>query len=271
MARAGAALRITMPIKARVDMLSTGIRTPVGIKILGPDLSVIEGLGTQIENIVNQTPHTLSVFADKVNTGYYLDIVVNRRAAARYGLTVRDVETIVESAVGGQNLTTTIEGRERYPVNVRYPRELRQDVEHTFWLLYLLGYNLSIAVWVGVIALAGLDAETGVVMLLYLNLAYKQYAEEGRLKTRADLNEAIMHGAVKRIRPKIMTVAVILAGLAPVMFSTGAGSDVMKRIAAPMIGGVVTSTILELLIYPAIFALWKGRGLAKADTGDAAA
>ncbi|WP_243368655.1 efflux RND transporter permease subunit [Fundidesulfovibrio soli] len=403
----------TMPIKARIDMLSTGIRTPVGIKILGPDLAEIEKIGTRLEEVVKQVPHTRSVFADKVNTGYYLDISVKRQAAARYGLTVADVQDIVESAIGGRNLTTVILGRERYPVNVRYPRELRQDVETirallvpvqgsgpggeeagprmgvppaprrmlqvplgelanikvtngpsmikseggmptayvyidfsgtdvggyvnslkkavaenvqpqmpagyrlvwsgeyenmvstqerlemvipltifiifmllyintkslastcivllavpfslvgSFWLLYLLGYNMSIAVWVGIIALAGLDAETGVVMLLYLQLAYKQWQDEGRLKTQADLREAVEHGAVKRIRPKIMTVAVILAGLLPVMFSTGAGSDVMKRIAAPMIGGVVTSTILELLLYPAIFALWKGRGLAK--------
>jgi len=399
----------TMPIKARVDMLSTGIRTPVGIKIMGPDLAEIERIGTQLENVINPVPHTRSVFADKVNTGYYLDIVVKRDAAARYGLSVQDVETIIESAVGGQNLTTTIEGRERYPVNVRYPRELRGDLSQirqvlvpvmqeaqasqeakpqmatllparrllqvplgeladvrvtsgptmvksegglptayvyidfsdidvgsyvnsvkkvvaaqvqlpsgyrlvwsgeyenmvstqerlqfvipltifiiflliyfntrsfpstcivllavpfslvgSFWFLYLLGYNLSIAVWVGIIALAGLDAETGVVMLLYLNLAYNQWDMEGRLKTRADLNDAVMHGAVKRIRPKVMTVAVILAGLVPVMFATGAGSDVMKRIAAPMVGGVVTSTILELILYPAIFAIWKGRKL----------
>jgi len=399
----------TMPIKARVDMLSTGIRTPVGIKILGPDLAVIEGIGTQLENVVKTVPHTLSVFADKVNTGYYLDIRVKRQAIARYGLSVAEVQDIIESAIGGRNLTTTIEGRERYPVNVRYPRDLRQDVDTikamlvpvggssgeepkpgmgggglpgprrllqvplgeladirvtngpsmiksegglptayvyidfsgtdvggyvnslkkaveaavqlpagyrlvwsgeyenlvstherlqlvipltifiifmllyfntksfpatcivllavpfslvgSFWLLYLLGYNLSIAVWVGIIALAGLDAETGVVMLLYLQLAHKEWQDKGLLKTRADLNEAVMHGAVKRIRPKVMTVAVILAGLVPVMFSTGAGSDVMKRIAAPMIGGVVTSTILELILYPAIFALWKGRKL----------
>ncbi|MBI4805305.1 MAG: efflux RND transporter permease subunit, partial [Desulfovibrio sp.] len=397
----------TMPIKARVDMLSTGIRTPVGIKILGPDLAVIEGIGTQLESVVKTVPHTLSVFADKVNTGYYLDIRVKRQAIARYGLSVAEVEDIIESAIGGRNLTTTIEGRERYPVNVRYPRELRQDVDQikamlvpvggpgeeakpkmgsttpgprrllqiplgeladikvtngpsmiksegglptayvyidfsnidvgsyvnsvkktveaavqlpagyrlvwsgeyenlvstherlqmvipltlfiifmllyfntkslpatcivllavpfslvgSFWLLYFLGYNLSIAVWVGIIALAGLDAETGVVMLLYLQLAHKEWQDKGLLKTRADLNDAVMHGAVKRIRPKVMTVAVILAGLLPVMFSTGAGSDVMKRIAAPMIGGVVTSTILELILYPAIFALWKGREL----------
>ncbi|MFZ5427841.1 MAG: efflux RND transporter permease subunit [Thermodesulfobacteriota bacterium] len=396
----------TMPIKARVDMLSTGIRTPVGIKILGPDLAVIEEIGTQLENVVKTVPHTLSVFADKVNTGYYLDIRVKRQAIARYGLSVGEVQDIIESAIGGRNLTTTIEGRERYPVNVRYPRDLRQEVDAikamlvpvgsagedarpamgslpgprrllqvplgeladirvtngpsmiksegglptayvyidfsgtdvggyvnsvkkaveaavhlpagyrlvwsgeyenlvstherlqvvipltifiifmllyfntkslpatcivllavpfslvgSFWFLYLLDYNLSIAVWVGIIALAGLDAETGVVMLLYLQLAYKEWQDKGLLKTRADLNDAVMHGAVKRIRPKIMTVAVILAGLVPVMFSTGAGSDVMKRIAAPMIGGVVTSTILELLLYPAIFALWKGRTL----------
>jgi len=403
----------TMPIKARVDMLSTGIRTPVGIKILGPDLAVIEAIGTQLEGVIGAVPHTRSVFADKVNSGYYLDITVKRQAAARYGLSIMDVQTIIESAIGGRNLTTTIEGRERYPVNVRYPRDLRGDINQirqvlvpvgdagegqsreprcpmassssakrllqvplgeladievtngptmiksegglptayvyidfagtdvggyvnslkkaveaqvqlpqgyrliwsgeyenlvstqqrlqvvipltlfiiflllyfntksvsatcivllavpfslvgSFWFLYLLGYNLSIAVWVGIIALAGLDAETGVVMLLYLNLAHDQWAKEGHLNTRADLNDAIMHGAVKRIRPKMMTVAVILAGLIPVMFATGAGSDVMKRIAAPMIGGVVTSTILELVLYPAIFALWKGRRLPKA-------
>lgn len=398
----------TMPIKARVDMLSTGIRTPVGIKILGPDLAEIEKIGTQLEEVVKQIPYTRSAFADKVNTGYYLDLTVNRQAAARYGLSVADVQDIIESAIGGRNLTTVIQGRERYPVNVRYPRELRQDLETikailvpvggsggveepkpkmgtlpgprrilqvplgelanikvtngpsmikseggmptayvyvdfsgtdvgsyvnslkkavsdsvklppgyrliwsgeyenlvstqerlkmvipltifvifmllyfntksfastcivllavpfslvgSFWLLYLLGYNLSIAVWVGIIALAGLDAETGVVMLLYLQLAYKDWQDKGKLKTLADLNDAVEHGAVKRIRPKIMTVAVILAGLLPVMFATGAGSDVMKRIAAPMIGGVVTSTILELILYPAIFALWKGRRL----------
>ncbi|WP_279343436.1 efflux RND transporter permease subunit [Fundidesulfovibrio terrae] len=401
----------TMPIKARVDMLSTGIRTPVGIKILGPDLAEIEKIGTRLEEVINKVPHTRSAFADKVNTGYYLDISVNRQAAARYGLSVADVEDVIESAIGGRNLTTVIQGRERYPVNVRYPRELRQDMDTikamlvpvggegeqpkpqmglsgprrllqiplgelanikvtngpsmikseggmptayvyidfsdtdvgsyvnslkkavaenvqlpagyrlvwsgeyenlvstqerlqlvipltifiifmllyfntksfastcivllavpfslvgSFWLLYLLGYNLSIAVWVGIIALAGLDAETGVVMLLYLQLAHKDWQDKGRLKTLADLNEAVEHGAVKRIRPKIMTVAVILAGLLPVMFATGAGSDVMKRIAAPMIGGVVTSTILELLLYPAIFALWKGRELRKAGPG----
>jgi len=394
----------TMPIKARLDMLSTGIRTPVGIKILGPDLGPIEQIGLEIEHAIKAVPHTRSVFAERVNTGYFLDISVKREAMARYGLSVDDVLNFVETAVGGKNVTMTVEGRERYPVSVRYHRELRDDLEKlkrlvvplgeakaapgmggrqasgaslrrvplaeladiriargptvikseaalpaayvfidfsgtdvgsyvdaakkavagikipegyrlewsgefeymqktqeslrlvipltlflifvliylntksvvstlivlaavpfslvgSFWLLYLLGYNMSIAVWIGLIALAGLDAETGVVMLLYLDIAYKQWRDEGRLNTEADLREAIMHGAVKRIRPKIMTVTVILAGLAPIMFSHGTGSDVMRRIAAPMVGGVVTSTIMELLIYPAIFAVWKGWGM----------
>ena len=352
-----------------------------------------------------------------MTTGYFLDINVKREEAARYGLAVQDVQDVIESAIGGMNLTTTIEGRERYPVNVRYARELtgehrpaeegararcghgqarsragrrrhgrgraaaarlRQSADRpvplaqladikvvrgptnikseegllaeyvyvdfsgrdvggyvneakksvaslkipegyrlewsgeyeyivktherlklvipltfliifvliyfntksvtktiivllavpfslvgSFWLLYLLGYNMSIAVWVGIIALAGLDAETGVVMLLYLELAHDEWQQKGMLKTIADLKDAIMHGAVKRIRPKIMTVGVILAGLIPVMFSHGAGADVMKRIAAPMVGGVITSTILELVIYPAIYMLWKGREFKK--------
>lgn len=407
----------TMPIKARIDMLSTGIRTPVGVKVLGPRLDAIERIGMDIEQAVRGVPHTRSVYAERVATGYFLDIAVRRKEAARYGLTVGDVQEVIESAIGGANLTTTVEGRERYPVNVRYPRELRDSIGKlgrilvpamppagekspsapnpgeippplgalaaaggglniplaeladiqvvkgptvikseegmlvsyvyvdfsgtdvgsyvegarkavsaveipqgyrltwsgeyeyllatherlklvvpltialifvliylntgsvvstcivllavpfslvgSFWLLYLLGYNMSIAVWIGLIALAGLDAETGVVMLLYLDLAYDRWRREGRLNSRDDLNDAIFYGAVKRIRPKIMTVTVILAGLVPIMFGAGAGSDVMKRIAAPMIGGVITSTILELLLYPAIFALWKGRGLPK--------
>jgi Cu(I)/Ag(I) efflux system membrane protein CusA/SilA len=353
------------------------------------------------------------VYAERVTTGYFLDFDVKREEAARYGLTVEDVQEVIESAVGGMNLTTTIEGRERYPVNLRYARELRDSREMlkrvlipvpqmgqpqpasgggsgmggsvasaggsaripleqvadikivrgptsikseegllslyvfvdftgrdvggyvdeakkrvaslkipegyrlewsgeyeylvktherlklvipltaliifvliflntksvtktiivllavpfslvgSFWFLYMLNYNMSIAVWVGIIALAGLDAETGVVMLLYLELAYDKWKKEGRLAGIADLKDAIMFGAVKRIRPKIMTVGVILAGLIPVMFSHGAGSDVMKRIAAPMVGGVITSTILELIIYPAIYMLWKGREFKK--------
>ncbi|MBI5579514.1 MAG: efflux RND transporter permease subunit [Deltaproteobacteria bacterium] len=398
----GVANSFTMPIKARTDMLSTGIRTPVGIKILGPGLDQLEKIGLELERLIKDVPGTRSVYAERVTTGYFLDFQVNREKAARYGLTVDDILDVVQSAIGGMNLTTTVEGRERYPVNVRYARELRTDIEKlkrvlvpammtagspkpsgsmsaasgpaqvplgqltdikilkgptaikseegllasyvyidfsgrdvggyveeakqkaaglklpsgyrlewsgeyeyllktherlkmvipltaliifvliylntnsiiktaivllavpfslvgSFWLLYLLDYNMSIAVWVGIIALAGLDAETGVVMLLYLDLAYEQWKKEGRLKARSDLRESIMHGAVKRIRPKIMTVSVILAGLVPIMFSHGTGADVMKRIAAPMVGGVITSTILELIIYPAIYLIWRGR------------
>lgn len=399
----GVANSFTMPIKARIDMLATGIRTPVGIKVLGPDLGELERIGIALEGLVKEVPGTRSVYAERATTGYFLDILVKREEAARYGLRVEDVLEVVEAAIGGMNVTTTIEGRERYPVNVRYPRELRNDMERlrrvlvpvgmdrgkpagsmastpqgpaqiplgqiadiritrgptsikseegllalyvfidfagrdvggyveeakrkvaalelpagyrlqwsgeyeyllrtherlklvipltaflifvliylntrsltktaivlaavpfslvgSFWLLHLLGYHLSIAVWVGIIALAGLDAETGVVMLLYLELSYEQWKREGRLRSIQDLKEAIMHGAVKRIRPKIMTVSVILAGLVPIMFSHGTGADVMKRIAAPMVGGVVTSTFLELLIYPAIYYLWRKRGL----------
>jgi Cu(I)/Ag(I) efflux system membrane protein CusA/SilA len=401
----GVANSFTMPIKARIDMLATGIRTPVGIKVLGPDLAVIEMIGKQLEEAIKGIKGTRSVYAERATTGYFLDIIVNRPNAARYGLSIDDVLEVVQSAIGGMSLTTTIEGRERYPVNVRYARDLRSDIASlkqilvpvmpggggrapaagmggssafagvlqvplgeladisitkgptvikseeglltsyvyidfsgrdvggyvdeakakaasvkipdgyrlewsgeyeylvktherlklvipltlfiifvllyfntqsitktvivllavpfslvgSFWLLYFLNYNMSIAVWIGIIALAGLDAETGVVMLLYLDLSYNQWKAEGRLTGIGDLKEAIMHGAVKRIRPKIMTVSVILAGLVPIMFSTGTGADVMKRIAAPMVGGVITSTILELIIYPAIYLVWKRR------------
>jgi Cu(I)/Ag(I) efflux system membrane protein CusA/SilA len=391
-----------MPIKARTDMLATGIRTPVGIKILGPNLVEIEKIGMQLEHHLRDIPGTRSVYAERVATGYFLDIATKREAIARYGLTVEDVNEVIQTAIGGMNLTTTVEGRARYPVNIRYPRDLRNDLDKlkrilvpvmssnrsgvpapagmtaanilqvplgeladisiirgptavkseeglltsyvyidmagrdiggyveearkrastlkipegyrlvwsgeyeyilktherlkmiipltlliifiilflntqsvtktvivllavpfslvgSFWFLYLLNYNMSIAVWVGIIALAGLDAETGVIMLLYLDLAYDKWKKDGLLKTAGDLKDAIMFGAVKRIRPKIMTVSVILAGLIPIMFSHGAGSDVMKRIAAPMIGGVVTSTILELVIYPAIYMIWRSR------------
>ncbi len=403
----GVANSFTMPIKARIDMLATGIRTPVGIKVLGPHIEGIERIGLDLEQSLRDVKGTRSVYAERVTTGYFLDITVKREAAARYGLNVDDVQEVIQSALGGMNLTTTVEGRERYPVNVRYPRELRDSIDAlkrvlvpamagrpqsmtapspasfspvsgvlqvplaeladiqivrgptaikseegllasyvfiditgrdiggyveeakqkvasvtvpegyrlqwsgeyeylvktherllivipltvliifvliylntksvtktmivllavpfslvgSFWLLHILNYNMSIAVWVGIIALAGLDAETGVVMLLYLDLAYEKWKKEGRLRTRDDLREAIMYGAVKRIRPKIMTVSVILAGLVPIMFSHGAGSDVMKRIAAPMVGGVITSTILELIIYPALYMIWKGRRL----------
>jgi Cu(I)/Ag(I) efflux system membrane protein CusA/SilA len=412
----GVANSFTMPIKARTDMLATGIRTPVGIKVLGPKIEEIERIGLEIEHHVKDIPGTRSAYAERVTTGYFLDFDIKRKEIARYGLSVEDVQEVIETAIGGMNLTTTIEGRERYPVNVRYARELRGDVERlkrilvpagmgsvptgatmgsgsglqgsnstlkiqnskslqlpleqladikvvkgptaikseqgllasyvfidfsgrdvggyveeakksvaslkipegyrlewsgeyeylvktherlkmvipltlliifvliylntrsvtktaivllavpfslvgSFWLLYLLNYNMSIAVWVGIIALAGLDAETGVVMLLYLDLAYEKWKKEGRLAGIQDLKDAIMYGAVKRIRPKIMTVSVILAGLIPIMFSHGAGADVMKRIAAPMVGGVITSTILELIIYPAIYMIWRGRNL----------
>jgi Cu(I)/Ag(I) efflux system membrane protein CusA/SilA len=386
-------------------MLATGIRTPVGIKILGPNLEEIEKIGLTLEHHLRDVPGTRSVYAERVATGYFLDIVIKRESIARYGLAVDDVNDVIQTAIGGMNLTMTVEGRARYPVNIRYPRELRNDVDKlkrilvpvmktgisnpapssgmpggadalqvplgeladfrvirgatsikseegllasyvyiditgrdvgsyvedarkkaatinlpegyrlvwsgeyeyilktherlkliipftlliifvilflntrsvtktaivllavpfslvgSFWLLYLLNYNMSIAVWVGIIALAGLDAETGVVMLLYLDLAYEKWKKEGLLKTKSDLQDAIMFGAVKRIRPKIMTVSVILAGLIPIMFSTGTGADVMKRIAAPMVGGVISSTILELIIYPAIYMLWRGRSI----------
>ncbi|MDI6744375.1 MAG: CusA/CzcA family heavy metal efflux RND transporter [Thermodesulfovibrionales bacterium] len=407
----GVANSFTMPIKARIDMLSTGIRTPVGIKVLGPKLEEIEKLGLELENIIKDIPGTRSAYAERVTTGYFLDFNIKREEAARYGINVDDIQEVVQTAIGGMNLTITVEGRERYPVNVRYSRELRNDIEKlkrvlvpvmnqpsasggqqsgmgaaqpvsmktlqvplgelvdikivkgptqikseeglltayvyidftgrdvggyvneakkkvasmkipegyrlewsgeyehlvkthdrlkivipltaliifvliylntksvtktfivllavpfslvgSFWLLYFLNYNMSIAVWVGIIALAGLDAETGVVMLLYLELAYERWKKEGKLNSIVDLKEAVMYGAVKRIRPKIMTVSVILAGIIPIMFSHGTGADVMKRIAAPMVGGVITSTILELVIYPAIYMLWKGREFKK--------
>jgi Cu(I)/Ag(I) efflux system membrane protein CusA/SilA len=375
----------TMPIKARVDMLSTGIRTPVGVKIFGPNLEGINAIGAQIEGALGSVQGTRNVFAERVTGGYYVDFTVKRDQIARYGLTIQDVQMVIESAIGGANITTTIEGRERFPVNVRYQRDYRSDVNAlkrtlimtpggaqipieqvaditlttgptvirteqaqllgyvyvdvadrdiggyveeakrvvdgmvdlpegytlewsgqyeymlrakerlrivipvtlllvivllyfntrnvtkiaivllavpfsligAFWLLYLLHYNLSVAVWVGIIALAGVDAETGVVMLLYLDQAYDKFKAAGRMNSLGDLQEAVEDGAVKRIRPKMMTVMAILMGLLPIMWSQGAGADVMKRIAAPMVGGVVSSFALELLIYPVIFTLWK--------------
>ncbi|MEZ4599355.1 MAG: CusA/CzcA family heavy metal efflux RND transporter [Syntrophotaleaceae bacterium] len=379
----------TMPIKTRIDMLSTGIKTPVGIKIMGPDLQTLSDIGEEVEALVRTLPGTLSAFSERVVGGNYLDFVIDRDEAARYGLTVGDVQDIIQSAIGGMNVTQTVEGLERYPVNIRYLQDYRNDlpalkrvlipiaegrhipieqiadirikkgpgsiksenarrtawvfvdlkgidvgtyvkkaqeavaenislpegynivwsgqyeyIEATrerllliipltvvvifvliylstmsaiktgivflavpfslvgaFWLLYLLDYNMSIGVWVGLIALAGLDAETGVVMLLYLDLAYKNWSEKGRMLTRGDLAQAIHHGAVKRIRPKVMTVVTIIVGLFPIMWSTGAGADVMKRIAAPMVGGSITSLVLEMLVYPVIFFIWRARKL----------
>jgi copper/silver efflux system protein len=383
----GVANAWTMPIKARTDMLSTGIRTPVGVKVFGRDLDEINQVAAEVESAIRMVPGTRNVFAERVTGGYYIDFDVKRDQIARYGLTVQDVEMMIESAIGGANVTTTIEGRERYPVNIRYQRDYRSDIEGlrrvliatpsgvqvpleqvatislstgptvirteqaqllgyvyvdvadrdigsyvsdakarvaelvklpegaylewsgqyeymvraeerlkivipvtllivivllyfstrnvtkiaivllavpfsligAFWLIYLLGYNLSVAVWVGIIALAGVDAETGVVMLLYLDHAYEKYVKAGRMRSLHDLQEAVEEGAVKRIRPKMMTVMAILLGLLPIMWSTGAGADVMKRIAAPMVGGVVTSFVLELLIYPVVFTIWKWR------------
>src|SRR5688572_6759775 len=382
----GVANAWTMPIKNRIDMLSTGIRTPVGIKIFGPDLKHIEEIGRKLETVLNSVPGTRSVFAERVGGGYYLDFDLKREEIARYGLMIEDIQMIIESAIGGESITTTVEGRERYPVSVRYARELRDDPEKlkrvliptmngaqvplgqladlrlasgpamirdedgqlagyvfidmagrdigsyveeaknkvaqqvtlpasytlswsgqyefiqrakeklmyvvpltlliifillyinlrsaakcgivllaipfsmigAIWLVYILGYNMSVAVWVGIIALAGVDAETGVIMLFYLDQAFDKWRKEGRMRTIADLREAITEGAVKRIRPKMMTVMAILFGLLPIMWSHGAGADVMKRIAAPMIGGVISSFLLELMVYPAIYQVWRG-------------
>ncbi len=384
----------TMPIRARIDMLTTGVRTPVGIKIFGADLNEIEKIGGHLEMIMKDVPGTRSVFAERVAGGYFVDFDLKRDQLARYGISVADAQNIVMSAIGGENVTTTIEGRARYPVNVRYPRELRDNMERlsqvlvptangaqvpisqiadirkvngpsmirdengmlagyvfvdldtsdvggyvekakavvrqklslpagysltwsgqyenmlrvrerlkivvpvtlvlifallymntksTFkatlvmlavpfsligavWLLYILGYNISIAVWVGMIALMGLDAETGVFMLLFLDLSYDEARRKGRLKTRADLEEAIIHGAVKRVRPKMMTVTAAFMGLMPIMWSIGTGADMMKRVVAPMVGGLATSFLLELLVYPAIYLLWKWRKEVKNQT-----
>jgi copper/silver efflux system protein len=391
----GVANAWTMPIKNRIDMLSTGIRTPVGVKIFGPDLRKIEEIGRHLEKVLNSVPGTRSVFAERVAQGYYLDFELKREEIARYGLMIEDIQMIIESAIGGESITTTVEGRERYPVSVRYAREFRDDPERlkrvliptmngaqvplgqlaelrltsgpamirdedaqlsgyvfvdmagrdigsyveeakskvaeqvqmpagytlswsgqyefiqrakeklmyvvpltlliifillyinlqsaakcgivllaipfsmigAIWFVYLLGYNMSVAVWVGIIALAGVDAETGVIMLLYLDQAFDKWRKEGRMRTVADLREAITEGAVKRIRPKMMTVMAILFGLLPIMWSHGAGADVMKRIAAPMIGGVISSFLLELMVYPAIYEVWRGREIRKTEEG----
>ena len=375
----------TMPIKARIDMLSTGVRTPVGIKIYGADLKEIEKIGLNLESTMKDIKGTRSVFAERVTGGYFVDFDIKREQIARYGLTIKDAEEIIMSAIGGEPVTTTVEGRERYTVNVRYAREFRDDLDKlkrvlvptmsgaeipleelanihlslgpamirdengmlsgyvyvdiagrdvgsyvtearkvvrekiqlpagyalawsgqyenmlrvrerlklvipitiflifillymntkspikasivmlavpfslvgAIWFLYLLHYNISIAVWVGMIALMGLDAETGVFMLLFLDMSYYDRVRQGRMKTREDLDEAIIHGAVKRIRPKMMTVMAMFMGLLPIMWSMGAGADMMKRIAAPMIGGIFTSFIMELLVYPPIYAIWK--------------
>jgi Cu(I)/Ag(I) efflux system membrane protein CusA/SilA len=380
-----------MPIQTRTEMLTTGFRSVLGVKVFGPDLGTIQSLGVQIEKALTDLPGTRSVFAERTTGGYFLDFTTRRDAAARYGLTVGDVNEVIETAIGGNTVTTTVEGRERYPVAVRYSRDYRGDLDAlkrvlvptptgaqvpigeladlsyrtgppdirdengqlvgfvfvdvttdnidgfvqaahrrleqrihfppgyyiqwagqfeylksaeqrlavvipftlliifvliylstrsaartalvllavpfslvgAFWFLFILHYNLSVAVWVGLIALAGLDAETGVVMLLYLDQAWDKHQAAGRLRTPADLHDAVIEGAVLRIRPKMMTVCAIFFGLLPIMGSptTQAGADVMKRIAAPMIGGIVTSAILELLLYPALYMLWRRHDL----------
>jgi Cu(I)/Ag(I) efflux system membrane protein CusA/SilA len=375
----------TMPIRARIDMLSTNMRTPVGIKVSGADVHAIEDIGSKLEALLPQVRGTRSVFAERTGGGYFLDVDWDRQQLARNGLSIADVQTIVSSGVGGETVTTTVEGQERYSVNVRYMRDARSDIAAlsaipvaaqgatvvpvaelarvglssgpsmlrnenglltgyvyvdvggrdvggyveearklvrekiqlptgyalqwsgqfeamervaarlkvvvpftlaliflllymntrsvaktlivllavpfsavgAIWLLWFLGYNMSVGVWVGLIALLGVDAETGVFMLLYLDLAYAQARREGRLSNLGELREAIRQGAVKRIRPKFMTVAIMLIALGPILWSTGIGSDVMKRIAAPMVGGILTSFVLELVIYPAIYEAWK--------------
>ena len=405
----------TMPIKARIDMLATVIRTPVGIKVFGPDLATLERVGKEIERVVKGVPGTRSVFAERAVSGYYLDIDINRAAAARYGLNVGDVQAVIATAIGGMVITQTIEGRERYGVRVRYPQELRDTPEKLaavlvpvataagavasgggmamggtgtlpsalgvtqvplgqlatihavagpmvvrtegaqptawvfvdvvgrdiggyvkdaqaavgravvlptgysvvwsgqfeymqrakatmkvvipatlaiiflllyfnfkrvgetvivllsvpfslvggFWFIWALGYNWSVAVAIGFIALAGVAAETGVVMLIYLDHAWEARLKDGRTPSLQDLYDAVMEGAVERVRPKMMTVTAIMAGLFPILWSTGTGASVMKRIAAPMVGGMISSTVLTLLVIPAIYSLWKSREVAR--------
>ncbi|OGH61207.1 MAG: cation transporter [Candidatus Lindowbacteria bacterium RIFCSPLOWO2_02_FULL_62_12] len=378
-----------MPIQTRIEMLTTGVRSPVGIKVMGADLEVIQQTANGIEAALKDIRGTRSVFAERVTGGNFIDFEINRSEAARYGLQVAEVEEIIETAIGGANVATTIEGRERYPINVRYPRDFRDDLDKlsrvkvatptgaqvpigqfadirfktgpsdirnedgslatfifidvkdrdlggyveeaqrviqekinlppgvrlewagqfrylerakaklvwvvpltlfviflllylntksavktaivmlavpfsligAFWLLWVLDYNMSVAVWVGLLALAGVDAETGVIMLLYLEMAYADRVKSGRMKTQEDLDAAIREGAVKRIRPKLMTVGTTFMGLLPIMWAGlgEAGADVMKRIAAPMVGGIFSSFLMELLVYPAIYSIWKGR------------
>jgi copper/silver efflux system protein len=382
----------TMPIRGRIDMLSTGIRTPVGLKVAGADLQQIQRMGAEIESLLRNVKGTRTVLAERTAEGYFLDLQWDRERLSRFGISVEDAQKVVENAIGGDNVSTVVQGRERYQVDVRYERDFRSDmaalgripvpvsggqrqlplsdlaqinvtngpamirdenglltgyvyvdvsgddiasyvreanqVLHdrlklpagysiswsgqyeamerakerlklivpvtllliclllyintrslpktmivllavpfsavgAIWFLYVAGYNMSVAVWVGLIALLGIDAETGVFMLLYLDLAFEQAKREGRMNSLSQLREAIVQGAAKRVRPKFMTFATICVGLFPIMWATGAGSDVMKRIAAPMVGGIFTSFLLELLVYPAIYEIWRWRSLSK--------
>ncbi|MBU1100586.1 MAG: CusA/CzcA family heavy metal efflux RND transporter [Bacteroidetes bacterium] len=381
----------TMPIKTRIDMLATGIKTPVGIKIAGPDLQILQNIGKDIEQVAKTIKGTRSVYAERSAGGNYVDFEIDREAIARYGLTIGDVQDVIMSAIGGMNITKTVEGLERYPVNLRYQRDYRENIEDlkrvrvpiqgggfvllselaelqikkgppaiksenarpnawvyidlkdidvgtyvenakevireqielpegysliwsgqyeymersskrlamvipitllvvilllyvntkswvktgivllalpfslvgAFWFLYLAGFNMSVAVWVGIIALLGIDAETGVIMLLYLDISYEKFKKKGIMNSLADLRESIFEGAVKRLRPKMMTVMTTMLGLMPILIGVGIGADVMKRIAAPMVGGIMTSFIMELTVYPAIFYVIKKRELNK--------
>ena len=381
----------TMPIRGRIDMLTTGIRTPVGLKIAGADLQKIQEIGAEIESLLKTAKGTRTVLAERTADGYFLDLQWDREQLARYGVSIEDAQRLVENAIGGDNVSTVVLGQERYRVNVRYQRDFRSDLGAlgripvpaggqrqvplsdlakistatgpamirnenglltgyvyvdvagrdpesyvteanrllrdriklptgysiawsgqyesmqrvkerlklvvpvtlfliclllyintgsvpktvivllavpfsavgAIWFLYLAGYNMSVAVWVGLIALLGIDAETGVFMLLYLDLAYAEAKREGRLRTLGELREAIVHGAAKRLRPKFMTFATTCVGLFPIMWATGAGSDVMKRIAAPMVGGIFTSFLLELLVYPAVYEVWRWNTVVK--------
>jgi Cu(I)/Ag(I) efflux system membrane protein CusA/SilA len=380
-----------MPIQTRTEMLSTGVRSKLAVEVFGDDVAAIERAAIAIERGLGAVPGTRSAVAERSTGGFYIDVVAKRDAAARYGITAADIDEVVETAIGGVTVSETVEGRARYPINVRYARQWRDDPDQlgrvliataqgaqvplaevaeiktvtgppmirseagklvsfvsvdterpiadyvadaraivaqiqlpagtrvawagqftylerakarltivipvtlvivcvllywntrsvvetgivllavpfslvgAIWILYLLGYSVSVAVWVGVIALAGLDAETGVVMLLYLTLAYRRRVADDRMRNLYDLREAIVEGAAHRIRPKLMTVLTMMIGLVPVLWSTGTGADVMKRIAAPIVGGLVTSFVLELTVYPAMFALWKQRGLSTAS------
>ena len=386
----------TMPIRGRIDMLTTGVRTAVGLKIAGADLQQIQEIGGKVESLLKKVRGSRTVLAERTADGYFVDLQWDRERLARYGVSVEEAQRVVENAIGGDNISTVLQGPERYQVNVRYNRDFRSDLEAlrrlpipaggqrqlslndlaqvgiatgpamirnenglltgyvyvdlaerdaesyvqeasallrdnlklpvgysvswsgqyetiqrvgerlklvvpvtlllicfllyintgsiakttivllavpfsavgAVWFLSLAGYNMSVAVWVGLIALMGIDAETGVFMLLYLDLAYEEAMREGRLGSLSELREAIVHGAAKRVRPKFMTFATTCIGLFPIMWATGAGSDVMKRIAAPMVGGIATSFVLELLIYPAVYEIWRRRSLANALESD---
>jgi Cu(I)/Ag(I) efflux system membrane protein CusA/SilA len=381
----------TMPISGRIQMLTTGMRTPVGLKIAGADLQHIQEVGTRVESLLKNVKGTRAVFAERTADGYFLDLQWDREELARYGISVDDAQKVVENAVSGENVSTVVMGPERYEVKVRYLSDFRKDPEAigrilipasndrqlplrdvaqikvatgpsmirnengllagyvfvdvagrdaesyvreanqllhenlvlptgysiswsgqyeamqrakdrlkvvvpitlgliffllfvntgslpktlivlvavpfsavgAIWFLYALGYNMSVAVWVGLIALLGIDAETGVFMLLYLDLAYEEAKRDGHMQSLGDLREAIVHGAAKRLRPKFMTFATTCIGLFPIMWATGAGSGVMKRIAAPMVGGIFSSFVLELLVYPALYEVWRWNTVVK--------